>query len=245
MIRDLIYDVGMNSGQDTEFYLKKGFRVIAVDADLKLCQSVANKFSHEIKSGRLKILNLAIDSSDNQMVDFYINPEHNEWSSLHLGTASRSVEAVETVKVRTASMLSLIKEYGIPYYLKIDIEGNDYVALASALKAPTIPYISVENGFGVLSDLSNKGYDSFKMIQQNDVQNQKQANPATEGRDVDYEFPFGSSGKFGSETDGEWLNFSEIEKTIDNIWSRKRSGDWDDNLDGWFDLHARHKDWAT
>ena len=27
---DLIYDVGMHKGEDTEFYLSKGFRVIAL-----------------------------------------------------------------------------------------------------------------------------------------------------------------------------------------------------------------------
>ena len=29
---DLIYDVGMHRAEDTEFYLAKGFRVIAVEA---------------------------------------------------------------------------------------------------------------------------------------------------------------------------------------------------------------------
>ena len=31
--KDLIYDVGMHKGEDTEFYLRKGFRVIAIEAD--------------------------------------------------------------------------------------------------------------------------------------------------------------------------------------------------------------------
>ena len=30
---DLIYDVGMHRGEDTAFYLRKGFRVVAVEAD--------------------------------------------------------------------------------------------------------------------------------------------------------------------------------------------------------------------
>ena len=29
---DLIFDIGMHIGQDTEVYLKKGFRVVAVEA---------------------------------------------------------------------------------------------------------------------------------------------------------------------------------------------------------------------
>jgi hypothetical protein len=30
---DLIYDIGMHQGEDTEFYLQKGFNVIAFEAD--------------------------------------------------------------------------------------------------------------------------------------------------------------------------------------------------------------------
>jgi hypothetical protein len=29
---DLIFDVGFHRGEDTDFYLKKGFRVVAVEA---------------------------------------------------------------------------------------------------------------------------------------------------------------------------------------------------------------------
>jgi 16S rRNA A1518/A1519 N6-dimethyltransferase RsmA/KsgA/DIM1 with predicted DNA glycosylase/AP lyase activity len=32
MNSNLIIDVGFNTGQNTEFYLKKGFRVIAIEA---------------------------------------------------------------------------------------------------------------------------------------------------------------------------------------------------------------------
>ena len=30
---DLIFDVGLHRGEDTEFYLKKGFRVVAFEAN--------------------------------------------------------------------------------------------------------------------------------------------------------------------------------------------------------------------
>ena len=33
--RDLLYDVGMHRGEDAEFYLRKGFRVIGFDADCR------------------------------------------------------------------------------------------------------------------------------------------------------------------------------------------------------------------
>jgi len=33
MVPDLIYDIGLHDGDDTAYYLHKGYRVIAVDAD--------------------------------------------------------------------------------------------------------------------------------------------------------------------------------------------------------------------
>ena len=48
---DLIYDLGMHVGQDTEFYLKKGFRVVAVEANPILAELGASRFQSEIDVG--------------------------------------------------------------------------------------------------------------------------------------------------------------------------------------------------
>ena len=40
--RSLIFDVGCNDGQDSDFYLKKGFRVVAVEANPALCELLKN-----------------------------------------------------------------------------------------------------------------------------------------------------------------------------------------------------------
>ena len=43
---DLIYDVGLHIGQDTAFYLEKGFRVVAIEANPVLAHQVAVRFAH-------------------------------------------------------------------------------------------------------------------------------------------------------------------------------------------------------
>jgi len=40
---DLIYDVGVHQGEDTDFYLKKGFRVVGIEANAALCKSVGER----------------------------------------------------------------------------------------------------------------------------------------------------------------------------------------------------------
>jgi 16S rRNA A1518/A1519 N6-dimethyltransferase RsmA/KsgA/DIM1 with predicted DNA glycosylase/AP lyase activity len=57
---DLVYDIGMNNGDDTAFYLACGFRVVAVDADPHLAALAAKRFKAELEAGRLTILNVGI-----------------------------------------------------------------------------------------------------------------------------------------------------------------------------------------
>ncbi len=47
-IANLIYDLGSHNGQDSEFYLKKGFIVVAVEANPTLCDGLKLRFSREI-----------------------------------------------------------------------------------------------------------------------------------------------------------------------------------------------------
>ena len=53
MNSNLIFDIGCNNGDDTDFYLRKGFKVVALDADKSLCDEVSKRFVAEIKSGQL------------------------------------------------------------------------------------------------------------------------------------------------------------------------------------------------
>jgi hypothetical protein len=48
----LIYDVGMNNGDDTAYYLWCGFRVIAIEVNPELAADVAQRFAHQIKHRR-------------------------------------------------------------------------------------------------------------------------------------------------------------------------------------------------
>ena len=239
----IIYDVGMNTGQDTEFYLKKGFKVIAIEANPVLCEEVGARFSDYIASGALKILNVGVGKEEGKL-DFYVNENKTEWSSFHKGIAGRDGAELKIIRVEVLTMQSIIEQYGMPYYLKIDIEGNDGDAIWSALQGDfSIPYVSVENGGPLLKLLAEAGYTSFKYIQQNNVTEQLQVKPVLEGKTIDFTFEFGASGKFGEETDGEWMSFDEVYPIVNDVWDVEtgaKNPKWDDIVGGWFDLHARH-----
>ena len=77
---DLIYDVGMHRAEDTEFYLAKGFRVIAVEASPELCAAAADRLRSYVDSGQLTIVQAAVADKEGP-VDLYLNPR-SEWNTI-------------------------------------------------------------------------------------------------------------------------------------------------------------------
>jgi hypothetical protein len=83
----LIVDLGMNDGTDTFFYLKKGFNVVAVEANPVLARQSESLLGRFVRADRLRIVNKGItDSNSDDHLDFYINHKRSEWSSF-LGAA--------------------------------------------------------------------------------------------------------------------------------------------------------------
>ena len=76
--RSLIYDVGLHLGEDAEFYLKKGFRVLGIEAVAKHCAQARERLRRYIDSGQLTILNVAITDSSGP-TRFFINEGNNVW----------------------------------------------------------------------------------------------------------------------------------------------------------------------
>src|ERR1051325_4545669 len=79
---NLIYDIGMHLGRDTEFYLKKGFKVIAVEANPALVKAAKEKFEQEIELGQLTIINKAISETSDSIIDFYISSSKDDWGTI-------------------------------------------------------------------------------------------------------------------------------------------------------------------
>jgi FkbM family methyltransferase len=79
--RSLIFDVGCNDGQDSDCYLKKGFRVVAVEANPALCEGLRERFADEIAQGRFILVCEAIAEEAGE-VEFYVNEKENIRSTI-------------------------------------------------------------------------------------------------------------------------------------------------------------------
>ena len=63
LVNDLVYDVGLHKGEDSAFYLAKGYRVVAFEANPDLTSMCRARFSSEILAERLTIVEGAITAS--------------------------------------------------------------------------------------------------------------------------------------------------------------------------------------
>jgi FkbM family methyltransferase len=166
---DLIYDVGMNDGSDTAYYLSRGFRVLAIEANPLLVESAEERFARFIQAGKLRILNIGI-ADHCGILPFWVNHEFSGWSSFNHVLASKHGTSSRRLDVNCTTFDRILAEYGVPHYMKVDIEGYDSYCI-DALETGCLPrYLSVEFFRGdfehMLSRLAQLGYRRFKMIEQ-------------------------------------------------------------------------------
>jgi FkbM family methyltransferase len=272
---DLIYDVGLEAGKDSDFYLKKGFRVVAFEADAALAQAGRLRFADAIRENRFTlgegaIVDPEVVASGQRTITFYVNKAG--WGTTSSEFALRNErlgEPSRAVEVEVVDFGACIRRYGMPYYMKIDIEGADQACLRTLLDFHEKPdYLSIESekvDVRALEDevslLEELGYDRFKAVQQARPRTRKPPSPAREGRYVAHTFPVGSSGLFGRELPGEWKDRDALLREYRGIFrAYRRFGDhsalrgtrWGPGflrflqrvlrrpMPGWYDTHARH-----
>lgn len=224
-MKNLVYDIGMHKGNDTDFYLKKGFNVIAVEANPVLVEKVLIKFKKEIKSGQLIIINKAIAPKGLKEVEFFVNDKKDDWGTI-LPDWNRSMGGTyQSVIVETTTLDEIIEKFGLPYYIKIDIEGADILCLETLVRKNVIPkHLSIEllnpNNFknkdvdalAIFSILYVIGYRRFKVSDQSKNNFLTPPFPSLEGNFVDFSFDGESSGLFGKELDLDEFTIDEVAK---------------------------------
>ena len=210
---NLIADIGMHDGQDTDFYLKKGYDVVAVEANPDLVQTNRQRFADEIKQRRLTLIHGAIGTSK-PIVKLYINERKTDWSSIYKQIAGRDNKELRCVEVPGIQASDFFDSYGKDlFYCKIDIEGADANVLFDLMNLPIVKpkYLSIEaTSAWHLGIMRAMDYDCFKLINQAYYFDWIPPPLAIHGRQIDYQFRSGSSGLFGEETAGKWLDVDTI-----------------------------------
>ncbi len=256
-----IYDVGVNDGADTAFYLSQGFRVVGIEANPLLAKDLKTRFSASIEDGSFTLLEIGIGREEGEF-EFWVCDDHSDWSSFDREIASRNGARHHGVVVKTRRFRDVVAEHGRAFYCKIDIEGNDRTCIENLPPALAPHYLSIEmahaDGIVDLELLRGLSYTRFKIISQSSFAQPDRRlsalafslppsarnkflriEKALRGvqRQDEWEFPYGSSGPFGERTPGRWKNFDEAAAMwrflhdLDATSGTRGIGDW-------YDIHA-------
>ncbi len=231
---DLIIDFGMHHGLDTLFYLQKGFKVVAIEANPQMVEIAKETLKQYLKSGQLIIEAVGI-GPERGTFKFYRHLENDEWSTFDAKIASTRPPH-EEIEITCVTPEDIFAKHGIPYYAKIDIEGLDMCvvnAFASIGHQPKT--LSVENGPpDTMVGLYNAGWRKFKFINMREIWRIELPNPPLEGKFVERQFAACSSGPFGEELPGEWLSFHKAM----HYYFNEVNNPYNPRPDIWFDIHC-------
>src|SRR5262245_47001837 len=192
----LVFDVGMYRGEDTAFYLSRGYRVVGVEANPDLVEALHQRFAAEVSAARLTILPVAIGPRRGR-TRFAVAQGKQVYSTAdpgYLAAARRHGIDFAAVEVDMVTIGDVMAEHGTPYFLKVDVEGMDRAVVESLADLPAVPpLLSIEtaatgpsaNVRTVLDEirlLRGLGYRRFKLVDQRRVSRMAGAVLHTEGR---------------------------------------------------------------
>src|SRR6266851_704020 len=168
MQNGLIYDVGGFDGADTAHYLKLGYRVLCIEAAPHLAAKITQRFYSEIAAGRCTVLNVAVGAREG-ILPFYICREDEALSSFDRSRLDGAgLTACET-SVPVRPFLTILAEFGVPNFLKVDIEGADRHAILPLTRENAPEFVSFEagrNDLDLILHLYGIGYRRYNIVRQ-------------------------------------------------------------------------------
>lgn len=245
-----IFDIGMYDSADTAYYLEKGNRVVAVEANEQFVKRANDRFRDDIASGRLVCLNAAV-SSKTGPVELVLSGDDLGASSL-FGDRIADRQPIGSVTVPGLTMNELMTRFGVPHYLKVDIEGADRLCVLNLTVDTRPQYLSFEIGPDVeelLEHAGRIGYTRFKIINQisfRELGNERSlrdrvarrlakrmglAEPRLIKRAGRFFVSGRSSGPVPWESDGRWYSQEETR-------ARWRAAREQAPPSAWYDIHA-------
>lgn len=225
----VIYDFGMNNGDDVEYYLLKGARVVGAEANRSLCEGVRARFADAVARGDLVVLNVALAEEDSsEPITFWLHKTNHRLSQLPEPDKS-IIGNFEPVQVPCRTPASIIQEFGEPLYVKIDVEHFDVKVLENIFAAGVFPpEISAEShSIGVFCCLVTNGYNCFSLVEGWNVpKTYGNATVQTPSGPRQFNFRPHSAGPFGEDIRSRWEDADAFFTTL------AQSGL------GWKDIHA-------
>jgi FkbM family methyltransferase len=194
-----------------------------------LCDLCRSRFADAVANGRLVILNVAVaGNTSRDSVTFYVHRTEHVISQLAEPEPSVR-DQFDAIQVPQRSASDIVKMYGAPHYIKVDIEGMDGIVLKDLFSAGIVPdFISAEShSLYPFALLVSHGYDSFNLIDGRSVADRYgSATIRTPAGPVNHAFPAHAAGPYGEDITTPWWHGDAF---LDVLASERL---------GWKDIHA-------
>jgi FkbM family methyltransferase len=142
----LIFDIGAHVGHRSQVFLDLGARVIAVEPQPACAEYLKVKFA---KNPRFQLIEKLIHSHTapiqfkvNSLAPTISTARQDEWANEIHRYSFIKTKWDNSRELQTITLDQLIRQHGIPYYIKIDTEGFEWEAI-QGLSQP-IELISLE-----------------------------------------------------------------------------------------------------
>jgi FkbM family methyltransferase len=226
----VIYDFGANNGINLPYYLKKAELVVAVEANPVLANEIKIRFADSIQNKNLVVEAVVLtEKKTKSKVPFFIHKSNHVLSQFPLPTQNE-ITSFEKIDLPAKTPADIIKKYGTPLFVKIDVEHYDGAILKSLFNAGIRPnYISAEihdaEPLAVLIALGE--YKAFKLVNSYAIEKDFANHPIhINQRTETFSFIRHSAGPFGEDLPDKWMTGEQIVEKIGSLGF------------GWRDLHA-------
>lgn len=166
---NLIFDIGANHGYKTDMFLRLGARVVCVEPD-ETSQGILERsfLKYRLKRKPLHIVPAAVsdtNSSHRMWIDTpggAKNTLSRKWADtlrLDEGRFGEKLTFGKWKEVETVTMESLIAEHGVPFFIKIDVEGHE-LSVLQGMRQP-VPYLSFEVN---LPEFRSEGLECVRLL---------------------------------------------------------------------------------